>query len=232
MESTTGFSVKNAIKAILLLFLIQFIFFFIASSLVTVKLITKPSPLITGALVIVTYGTIVAVVYYFAWRSSAFPWKALGLRRFPVGKLLLFVSSGILAIMTASFLYVLFLQLLGINSPDQSKQIISMFGKSIFGLIVTFVVVVLIAPFAEELLFRGYLYPSFRNNWGISRATVATSFLFALAHLQALILLPVYFFIGFVLTFVREKTNSVIPSMILHGLNNFLFFLVMVNIAR
>jgi membrane protease YdiL (CAAX protease family) len=230
-EANSSFSVKNATKVVFVLFLIILLFVFLVSS-ISGFLMKTPSPFLVGALEASVYGIIVMVVYFYARQGSPYPWQALGIRKTNPGKTLFFIIAGIISILVTSFLYSAFLNYFHIPNPDQSKAITRMFGSSLIGLIVTFIVVVIIAPFAEELLFRGFLYPSFKNNWGVAWAIVVTSFLFALAHVSALILLPVYFFIGAVLAFLREKNNSVIPSMLLHALNNLIFFLVLVNLLK
>lgn len=229
---TTGFSIKNAIRVILWLILLQFGFVIIASALRASGLLTFPSPFLSGVLVLLVYGLITAVVYFYVKKSTIYPWVALGIRPVSIGRILAYTGGGIFLMLTGSFLYGLLLRLLGVTSPNLEKDLIAMFGSSNIGLIVTFIAVVIIAPFAEELFFRGFLYPSFRNSWGVIWAIVATSLLFALAHFQALILLPIYFFIGAVLAFTREKTNSIIPTILLHALNNFIFFLILLRLVR
>ena len=80
---------------------------------------------------------------------------------------------------------------------------------------------VLVGPFVEELLFRGWIYTSLRASFGLIAAIIATSVPFALAHwesshLYALAVFP----IGLALAFVRERTGSIAASITFHTLFN------------
>jgi len=79
---------------------------------------------------------------------------------------------------------------------------------------------VLIAPFMEELLFRGLLFAFFEKHGGLRFAIVSTALLFAGLHIpeywgawQSLIMILV---VGIVFSTVRGLTRSVTPSYILH----------------
>jgi membrane protease YdiL (CAAX protease family) len=83
------------------------------------------------------------------------------------------------------------------------------------------VLAVVFAPFAEELLFRGWLYTGLRRSIGVWPGILVTSILFALAHwenthLYALAVFPV----GVALGFVRERTGSLTASMTFHATYN------------
>ena len=83
------------------------------------------------------------------------------------------------------------------------------------------VLAVLVGPFSEELLFRGWMYTSLRGSFGIVAAALVTSVLFALAHwesthLYALAVFPV----GLALVVIRERTGSIGASFMFHALYN------------
>ena len=92
---------------------------------------------------------------------------------------------------------------------------------------------ILIAPFFEELFFRGFLYPVLVRRIGFFASTVVTSLLFALTHegqlAHAWAPLLVLFIVGVVLTYVRARTHSVACSFLVHsGYNAFLFCMIFV----
>jgi ABC-2 type transport system permease protein/sodium transport system permease protein len=80
----------------------------------------------------------------------------------------------------------------------------------------------------EELCFRGFLFASFRSMIAGWQTIVITSALFGLFHE---VLGPGRFlpsvFLGLVLGWVRLRTNSVLPCMLLHILHNGLLLSVM-----
>jgi membrane protease YdiL (CAAX protease family) len=76
-----------------------------------------------------------------------------------------------------------------------------------------------LAPICEESLFRGFLYTSLRQYWGILPCLLLTGGLFAAVHMDMGGFLPL-FVLGFLFGYVLERTKSVVPSMIAHGLWN------------
>lgn len=93
--------------------------------------------------------------------------------------------------------------------------------KAPISVVSSFLLVVVLAPVAEEMLFRGWLYTGLRQSFGFLPALVTTAILFALAHwekthLYAAAVLP----IGFALGYVREKTGSTRASALFHALYN------------
>lgn len=89
---------------------------------------------------------------------------------------------------------------------------------------------VFIAPAAEEIAFRGFLYPSLRPWTGRFIAAVLTSVPFTFLHAQqvahAWAPLSMVFLVSMVLAGVREKTGSVAASALVHASYNFSIFVV------
>jgi hypothetical protein len=87
---------------------------------------------------------------------------------------------------------------------------------------------VTVAPFMEELFFRGFLYPALARPLGAGWSVVITATGFALLHSPQLggawaPLLLIYV-VGVVLTLVRVRTGSVLPGFFLHSAYNFTIF--------
>lgn len=79
-------------------------------------------------------------------------------------------------------------------------------------------VVVAIAPLVEELTYRGLGYSLLRP-YGMASAIIGVGVAFGLAHglVEAL---PILALFGMGLAFLRERTNSVYPPMLVHGAFN------------
>jgi len=75
------------------------------------------------------------------------------------------------------------------------------------------------APFVEELTYRGLGFAAVRDGYGVTWAIVVTALAFGLAH-GLIVALPVLSIFGAILAFVRFKTDSLYPSIILHGMFN------------
>jgi membrane protease YdiL (CAAX protease family) len=82
------------------------------------------------------------------------------------------------------------------------------------------VAVALIAPLIEEMIFRGAIYLAVSERLGRTYAVLISSFLFALSHMDPISFLPL-FGLGLILGWCRSRSGSILPSYILHALNNF-----------
>jgi hypothetical protein len=99
-------------------------------------------------------------------------------------------------------------------------------------LVVTFLSLVVLPPLAEETLFRGFLFTTFRRRMSFLLATLLTSTLFAIPHLlesqgsQGLLWVAGIdtFVLSLVLCVLRERSNSLWPGILLHGLKNGIAF--------
>ncbi|HEX6879553.1 MAG TPA: type II CAAX endopeptidase family protein [Terriglobales bacterium] len=86
----------------------------------------------------------------------------------------------------------------------------------------------LIAPLAEELFFRGLLFPVLIRRIGLASGLVITSLLFALLHASQLGMawapVLILFLVGLMLTLVRYVTHSLATSTLFHvGYNAIIF---------
>jgi hypothetical protein len=94
-----------------------------------------------------------------------------------------------------------------------------------------FAIAALIAPFVEEIYFRGFIYSTLAARWRAITAITATTLLFTAVHywqlggdLTALSSVAVT---SFILTFQRHVTGSIIPGIITHWINNALVVCLM-----
>ncbi|MBI3829747.1 MAG: CPBP family intramembrane metalloprotease [Planctomycetes bacterium] len=75
------------------------------------------------------------------------------------------------------------------------------------------------AAFFEELLFRGVLYNVLKRHLGTWPAALGGSLIFALVHRVHSQVLPL-FILSLLLTYAYERSGRLLPSMVLHALNN------------
>ncbi len=81
------------------------------------------------------------------------------------------------------------------------------------------VLAIVVAPVAEEIIFRGILYPAIKR-WGFPRlAFWGTSLLFGVIHFNAVIFLPLTF-LAVILILLYETTNNLLAPIVTHGLFN------------
>jgi uncharacterized protein len=136
-----------------------------------------------------------------------------------------FLTAGI-SYYVVSYIYAVVFALHGSDKlPSElgvSKSTAALVGATIF--------VCVVAPVAEELFFRGFIFGALRRmriviagrDLGTLAAAVITGILFGLAHLGSAsiqYLIPLGF-LGFVLCLLRWRTRSLYPCMALHSVNN------------
>lgn len=104
-------------------------------------------------------------------------------------------------------------------------------GKQLY---YVFASLVILPPIAEEIMFRGFLFTSFRQKFRIRYAVILTSLLFGVAHLQIgngapLLWLAALdtFTLSCVLCTLREKSGSLWPGIYLHALKNGVAFVAL-----
>jgi len=150
------------------------------------------------------------------WISTkmiSFPWHALyRLGKFPGNYTVPLILAGFgLSIVLSEAASL-------IPMPDVAKELfLSLFaGNRVF----VFLGVCVLAPVAEELFFRGFVFRSFLHRYSAGKAMFVSSLLFAVFHLnpwQAV----VAFVIGLLNAWLLARTDSLIPGMVVHFAVNF-----------
>ncbi len=81
------------------------------------------------------------------------------------------------------------------------------------------VAVSVIAPVAEETFFRGFLYGWLRRRVPLWAAVTLSALVFSAAHAELALLIPISV-LGCLLALVYERSGSLLPGMIIHGVFN------------
>ena len=85
--------------------------------------------------------------------------------------------------------------------------------------VANFVVVAIVAPIVEEFTYRGLGYAAVGSAYGALTAIVVTAIAFGLAH-GLVVALPVLSIFGAILAWLRYRTASIYPTIVLHGIFN------------
>jgi membrane protease YdiL (CAAX protease family) len=85
--------------------------------------------------------------------------------------------------------------------------------------IVLVIALVVVAPLAEELFFRGIVYNAWLREFGMRRAIIGSAALFALIHASIFLILPI-FGLGIALAVLYQRTGSLPASMAMHATFN------------
>jgi uncharacterized protein len=177
---------------------------------------TMTSPIVYATITLI-YGLLLACIYLFGVRKGG--WRPLGIGAVPWAILSL----------TPFLLVAELLGIIGMNNiveimmgkPFENPQVESLSTGRAFStqeLAMLMLLIAGLAPLAEELFFRGMLYPLLRR-WGGGVAIVGSAVLFSLVHFIP-ILFPSLFVVGLLLGLLREWSGSTIPCIVLHMMQN------------
>lgn len=89
-------------------------------------------------------------------------------------------------------------------------------------------IVCVLAPFSEELLFRGYIYHSLRQYKTMGFSIIMTSLLFGCMHYDLFRLLPLTL-VGVCLNLVSIRSGTLWGSILMHGMWNFMMTVLMMT---
>ncbi|HYP47361.1 MAG TPA: CPBP family intramembrane glutamic endopeptidase [Thermoleophilaceae bacterium] len=138
----------------------------------------------------------------------------------------LWPAVGWAAVGMVSF-YVFAIAYTAIVQPDAEQTVAEDLGAEdgTLGLIAAGVMVMCVAPIAEEFFFRGFFYGALRSRFRPIGAALIAGLLFGLIHFDfsgsdALLILPPLAVLGVVFCLVYERTGSLYPPIALHALNN------------
>jgi CAAX protease family protein len=90
-------------------------------------------------------------------------------------------------------------------------------------LVLAALLVIVIAPVAEEVFFRGFFYGSLRSRLAVLPAAAIDGLVFGAIHYtgpKTLSLLPILMVFGFVLCLLYERTGSLLVTIPVHIINN------------
>ena len=114
--------------------------------------------------------------------------------------------------------------LLGEFTSDNQAQIESMMSKS--NLVMMFVLLCVVAPILEELVFREAIIGSFKKSMNVHVLTVISAVLFILNWMSALLYVPLTIPI---VGMYRYYENNIVASITMHFINNFVAFLFLMS---
>lgn len=102
-----------------------------------------------------------------------------------------------------------------------------MMMKAVTNDIYSFVSIVIIAPVFEELISRGIILDGFLKKYDYKKAILFSSLAFGFMHLNPWQFLSA-FLAGIYLGWIYYRTQSIVPCIIIHSLNNLIAFFLIV----
>jgi membrane protease YdiL (CAAX protease family) len=168
---------------------------------------------------------LLAITYVRFIRPGVLTVSDLGLNQ---GRLAYLVGVGLLVgivVLAFSAAIQTALQAIGVRQT-QMEQLECVRGFPLGGFFAVLATGGLLAPIAEELYFRGYVFRSYLRTQATPVAYGATSLLFAVLHLNLEALLPILV-LSLLLCLAYRRTGSIIPSIVGHAVNNTAAFCIL-----
>jgi membrane protease YdiL (CAAX protease family) len=173
----------------------------------------------TAVLALAQYGIFLAIVLAIAYGTPTR--RTFALRR-PASwiRALGLVGAALVGVYVCSSVYVGVLSLFTESNPTEEQNLVpDGWDSSRAGAFVAFfVAVTVLGPVVEELMFRGLGFSLFER-YGRWTAILATSVIFGLYH-GLVVALPVLVVVGLALAWLRARTSSIYPPMVMHGVFN------------
>lgn len=169
----------------------------------------------------------IGLIWFFVFFKRKSNLSGLGFQPVNTLKTLLISISCFILIIITNFIYgiVVFLisQNTGFEIPD--SKILELLLKGDISVYVLIPIVVVIAPIIEESFFRGFIYAGLIKRVPKWAGMMISAALFAAFHLEPYQIVPLLF-IGFILTFVYDRTKSLVAPIIIHSLNNIFYVII------
>ncbi len=143
---------------------------------------------------------------------------ALGFRRFEAGRSIAAAIGTVVIARLVNVAYTSLLSALGVEPPS-AIDITRLFPDTPVGIVATVLLALLVAPLAEEALFRGVIYAGLRDRYGELVGLVVSSGVFAAFHFELYVFAPI-FVLGLLLGRIMSRSRSLWPAVIAHALFN------------
>ena len=178
------------------------------------------------AIVIACNLLVLAGLVWLAMGVFKFRLQALGWSKPRRRGLLLVIPAFVIYLLASSIFTLLAIKFIPGFKSDQIQDVGFNNLKQPIELVVGFVSLAILTPIFEETIFRGVLFKGLRINLPFWLSAVLTSLIFAIAHMQFNVAIDV-FALSLLLCYLTEKSDSIIPGILLHGLKNGLAFVLL-----
>ncbi len=186
--------------------------------------------LTAGTFVIAALSTdipMLLIVYVRLIMPGALTWRDLGLRPLPLDYVLRTgLAAGLIGLVVIDLVGSLLSQI-GLR-PNQLEQFQFVLTEGPLAFSLLLIAAAVVAPFVEELFFRGFLFGVYRRRQPLWVAYLVSSVLFTILHLepnrmnvtQMAGLSVGIFMLAVLLAWVYQHTDSLYPGMLAHAVNN------------
>jgi uncharacterized protein len=181
-----------------------------------------PPGLVISATLVQDAALIIAAVWFASMWANGLTPASFGLRAVPLGR-----AAGWTVVTFIAFWVLTALYITAVGQPDQQELTRDLRDEeSLSALIGYGVLLAFVAPLAEELFFRGFVFGVLREKLGTVWGVAVTGLVFGLVHVAGspIETVGVLIILGSLLCVLYLQTGSLLPCIALHAINNSISF--------
>lgn len=158
---------------------------------------------------------LLAPLYFLAIRRGALP-RDFGFTRFAFWPAIGMMARGWLVWLAVALPWGLLMMRFGTRMQPNMLRV---FGVGWRAYVLALIFGAVVAPLTEETFFRGFLFVGLRQRYPLWTAAGISGLLFGLIHFMPLALPPLTLY-GIIFAWLRERTGSLWPGVLMHMLVN------------
>lgn len=166
--------------------------------------------------------------WFFVIRKYGLEIEQLGFKWIGIWKTLAWISAAYVFFIGLSIFIITLFSAFGIGTlgfePQQS--LFEIFGNNTVGIIFAGFTAIVLAPFIEEIFFRGFVLNTLAKHIGPIWGIILTALIFAAVHFEFQSIMPLII-LSFVLNILYVRTQSIWPGILFHIGNNIIAFFVL-----
>ncbi len=234
LGGTHKWKVKDVLNVFIGAFVLEFIFYLILklSGVREYMLYISDNSVLSAGMLFILYVVqslgLLIPFWYFVIRKYGLEIEQLGFKWIGVGRTLAWIFAAYIFYIGLSIFVITFFSAVGIGSlgfePQQS--IFEFFGTDIIGIMFAGFIAIVVAPFVEEIFFRGFVLNTLVARIGAGWGIALTALIFASVHFEFQSIVPLII-LAFVLNILYVRTNSIWPGILFHIGNNAVAFFVL-----
>lgn len=167
-------------------------------------------------------------LWYFVIRKYGLEIKDFGFVWIGIKKTLAWIFASYIFYIGLGIFVITLFSALGIEGLgfEPQRSLFELFGTNIIGLMFAGFIAIVLAPFIEEIFFRGFVLNTLVARIGAGWGIALTALIFASVHFEFQSIIPLII-LAFVLNILYVKTNSIWPGILFHVFNNAVAFFVL-----
>lgn len=162
---------------------------------------------------------LVGSVYWLGLRRKGKSWRDLGFTSINTSWMVYAVLIGVAVIPLAGLIALLVRLALGLPAESPQLEFLAPGDVNLPAAVGMVLMGGILAPFAEEIFFRGLLYQWLRSRWGVGIGIAVSGLIFGIVHVEPSVAVAAAI-LGMILAWTVVKSGSIWPAVVIHAINN------------